>query len=341
MLRSLIAFIIFIASFTGFSQDQDLASFISEGYEHYINQDYEKAIEAYKKALTIDPTLSIANNQVALSYFKLGDWDTAITYSDHVIRDNNDQNLVLSAYVTKGSALDILGQTDASITLFKKAISVFPESNYLHFNLAVNYFKIQEYTQAEKHAIESAMIAPDHFSSHFLLAHINNSQGEKAQTLLASYYFLLVEPHTKKSIEALDMIYNTFSNGVTEDETKEGEPKNINITYNPSNNAEFQAAELMIPLLQASQSTKENEGKSENELFQSMTTSFFSILEEPKEENKGIWWEFYVPFLKKLATSDHMETFCHYIQQSKNEESIAWLGKNEEKINAMFTWFNN
>lgn len=336
----LTVFILFFATI-GSAQDEAIVieAIIAQGYESYIEGDFETSIAVYKKALEMDPSSALANNQIALSYFKLGDYDNAILYSDKVIQDNNDPAYVLSSYVTKGSSLDIIGETDASIQLFKEGIEQFPENNYLHFNLGINYFKINDITNAEYHAIQSATLDSDHISSHFLLAHVNNIQGEKIPTLLSSFYFLLSEPHTEKSVEALDMVYTNFSKGVTEETTKEGEPKNINITL--KTNSEFGSAELMLSLLEASKSLEKNKDKSEDELFIENMTSFFTILGDTNKETDGLWKGFYIPFFYKLAQSEHIEAFCHYVQQSKNETSIAWIKEHEEKINAMFTWLNS
>lgn len=335
-----IAFIVLFCT-SLYAQDQDITieAIIAQGYESYVEGDYNTAIKVYDQALDLDPSLSLANNQVALSYFKLGDYDNAILYSDKVIQDNNDSKYVLSAYVTKGSCLDIIGETETSIDVFKEGIEKFPEDNYLQYNLAINYFKINDFSNAEQHAIQSALLNPSHQSSHLLLAHINNMQQQKTPALLASYYFLLAQPHTKKSMEALDILHANFSKDVTEEATEEGTPKNINITL--QSDSEFGASELMLSLLEASKSLEKNEDKSEDELFIENTTSFFTILGESTKENEGLWKGFYIPFFYKLAQSEHMETFCYYIQQSSNDNAVTWLKENEEKINAMFTWLNN
>ncbi len=196
--------LLLLFSISSFAQDEEIAieAIIAQGYESYLEGDFETSVKVYLKALELNPTSALANNQIALSYFKLGDYDNAILYSDKVIQGNTDQKYVLSAYITKGSCLDIIGETDASIDLFKEGIEKFPEDNYLHYNLAINYFKINDAANAEHHALQSATLDPGHHTSHLLLAHINNQQEEKVPTLLASYYFLLAEPHTKKSVEA-------------------------------------------------------------------------------------------------------------------------------------------
>ena len=99
---------------------------ITQGYESYKEGDFETAIAAYKNILKVDPSSTLANDQIALCYFKLGDYDHAILYSEQVIQNNNNPKYVLSSYLTKGSSLDIIGETDASIDLFKEGIERFP-----------------------------------------------------------------------------------------------------------------------------------------------------------------------------------------------------------------------
>ena len=338
----LMTLIVLTSTCIGYSQEEEeieIEAIIAQGYESYIEGDYETSIAVYKQAIEIDPTSALANNQIALSYYKLGDYDNAILYSEKVIQVNNDPVYVLSSYVTKGSCLDIIGEIDASIKIFKEGIEKFPEDHYLQYNLAVNYFKINDLKNAEYHALQSANIDKNHLSTHYLLAHINHKKEEKIPTLLSSFYFLLAEPHTERAKEALDMVYANFSKGVQEETTKEGEPKNINITL--KTNSEFGSSELMLSLLEASKSLEKNKDKSKDELFIENTTSFFTTLGDTNKETDGLWKGFYIPFFYTLAQSEHIETFCHYVQQSKNENSVAWLKENEQKINAMFSWLNS
>ncbi|MEK6152584.1 tetratricopeptide repeat protein [Flavobacteriaceae bacterium 3-367] len=308
--------------------------FVKEGVQHHDNGDYDKAIETYKKALKTHPKSALVHYELSLSYFTKGDYEQAIQHSDVVLKQNGDY--MLPAYLTKGSALDVLGKTKESIKLLEKAIKKTEGHHLLFYNLALNYYKLNDLGKAEEHVINAIEKNANHTSSHFMLAHIHNQKGNVVQTLLASHYFLFLEPNTKRSREAYQLLQNNFGANVSKDANK---PNTINILLSANNDSQFGAAELMVSMLEASKSLEENEGKTEDEMFVENTDSFFTILGELKEEkNRDIWWTFYTSFFYELAQSEHMETYCKYITQSANEQSKKWLVENEGKLTDFNNW---
>ncbi len=315
----------------------DIETLVKEGIQYHDKGDYDKAIGIYKKALEIDTKSTLVNYEIALSYFSKGDYDNAITYSDVVLKQNKEH--MLAAYMTKGSALDMLGKTNESIKLFKKAIKNTDGHFLLFYNLGLNYYKLNDLNNAEENVILAIENNPGHSSSHLMLATIHNQRGNEVQTLLATHYFLFLEPNSQRSIDAYSMLQNNFGGNVSKDAEK---PNTINILLSPSEDTDFGAAELMISLLEASKSTEENEGKTEDEMFVENTESFFKILGElKKKKNKEIWWTFYTTFFYDLAKSEHIETYCKYISQSSNENSKKWLAKNTEKLDTFDVWLKS
>ncbi|WP_166963850.1 tetratricopeptide repeat protein [Yeosuana marina] len=307
---------------------------VKEGVQYHDNGEYEKAIEIYKKALKINPKSPLVNYELSFSYIKEGDYKQAINHSDIVINQNAEY--MIPAYITKGSALDMLGKTKESIKLFEKAIKKTNGHFLLYYNLALNYYKLNDLDKAEENVIKAIEQNPNHSSSHLMLANINNQKKNTVQTLLATHYFLFLEPDSERSLGAYQMLQENFGGNVSKDENK---PNTINITLTTNKDNDFGAAELMISLLEASKTLEENEGKTEDEMFIKNTDSFFTMLGElKKKKNKGIWWVFYTTFFYDLAKSEHMEAYCKYISQSGNENSRKWLDGNETKLSDFGNW---
>lgn len=313
-----------------------IEDFVKEGIQYHDNGEYDKAIESYEKALNINPKSPLANYEIAYSYFSKGDYKKAIKYSDAVLKQKKDY--LLQAYITKGSSLDLIGNTKESIKVFEKAIKETGGHYLLYYNLALNYYKLRDLDKAEENAIKAIENNSNHATSHLLLANIHNQKGNSVQTLLASHYFLLLEPNTNRSITAYQILQANFGGNVTKDESK---PNTINIMLSPNSDPQIGAVELMISMLEASKSIEKNEGKTEDELFIDNTESFFKVLGELKtEENTEIWWTFYTTFFYDLAQSEHLETYCKYISQSENENSKLWLAENEDKLSDFNRWVN-
>ncbi len=310
---------------------------VKEGIRYHDSGDFDKAIKTYEKALKIEPKSTLVNFEISLSYFAKGDYKETINYSDVVISQKKEY--MLEAYVNKGSALDLLGKTKEAIKLFDKAIKETKGNYLLYYNLALTYYKLGEFDKAEENAINAILDKSSHSSSHLILASINDQKGNKVQALLASHYFLFLEPNSKRSPSAYYILQKNFAGNVSKDPEK---PNTINISISPSGDDEFAAVELMIAMLEASKSLEKNKDKTEDEIFVDNTESFFKVMGELKtNKNKSIWWTFYTTFYYKLAQSEHLETYCKYITQSKNEDSRTWVNENEAKLDAFGKWLEN
>lgn len=328
-----ILFLALILCFTTLSAQNNINTYIEEGIAYHDNGEYDKALAAYNKALILDPQSTVVNYEMALSYFKKKDYKNTIARADMII-DKKDDNLV-NAYLIKGSALDMMGKVKESIKLFEKAIRKFPNNYLLHYNLALNHYKLNQMAEAHENVIKAIDNNPNHGSSHWMLANIESAKSNTVQSLLANYYFLLLEPNSSRSLEAYTMLRKNSGGNVTQDKDN---AITINISMSDDDDP-FSAAAIMLGLMGASNMLSENANKTAEELFVENTDSFFQVLGElKKEKSKGLYWNFYVPFFYDLAKSDHLETYCMYISQSGNEKAETWLVENEEKLAAFATW---
>jgi len=326
---------VFITLFisNGYSQTNDIQSFIEKGIQLHDNGDYKGAIEQYKKALKIDKNSAIANYEIASSYFALKDYKKAIEYADIII--NSKSNYADYAYILKGSALDILGKSKESINVYKEGIKEFPNNYLLYYNIALTYYNLKDFKNSETNVQKALVIKPTHPSSHFLLGLIMNDEGNRVKSLLALYNFLLLEPTGERAKNGYNLLITLLKKGVRKDSESS---TTISISDNKSSD-EFRAAELMVSLLEASKSLKENANKTEFELFTDNTKSFFSVLGELKKDNNGFWWDFYVDFFYAMINANYNQTFCYYISQSNEDEKInSWVNTNKDKVEELINW---
>jgi len=329
-----VVLLLFLFSFNNTYCQDDITTLVENGIVFHDEGNYEKAIETYKKALKIDPNSSLVNYEISLSYFYNKDFKKAIKHCDVVLK--NDDAHQKEAYITKGSSLDNLGQTKASIKLFKKAIKRYDDV-LLYYNLSLNYYKLKDFENAEDIVTKGIAIDTSHPSSHLILGYINYNNNKRTQSLLNLHYFLLLEPNSRRSAEAGKLIQEMMRSNVTRDPDKEN---TINLTLAlPEEGGEFNSAELMLSMLEVSKTLKENKDKTEDEFFIDNTQSFFKILGELKEKkNDGIYWDIYIPFFYDLAQSEHMEAYCYYVMQSVNPYSKAWFDVNKDQLKAFDKW---
>ncbi len=316
-----------------FAQSTEVQNLVNQGVTLYEKGDYKGAIEQYQKALELDNKSPLANYEMASAYFAMAEYEKAITHSDRVIDAKSD--FMDLAYVLKGSALDQLNKSEDAIKVYKKGIKAFPRNYLLHYNLALTYYTIKNFKEAEESLQNALQIKPLHSSSHLLLGYVMKEQGNRVKSLLALYNFLLIEPTGKRAAGAYTLLQNLLNKGIS----KESEKK-INITLpNTNETDEFRSAELMMSLLVASKNTEKNKDKTEAELFAYNTNLFFGMLGDMRKKNKGFWWDYYVEFFNTMSKENHVEAFCYYISQSKGDEKIGtWLADNKSKVDALSSW---
>ena len=335
-MKKLFLIISVLVPMLSFGQNK-IDSLVQVGIQYHDKGEYAKAIEVYNEALKIDPKSTLVNYELSLSYMYLGDNEKAIKHSDFVIKQKKD--LLFPSYVAKGSSLSNLGKTKKAIKVFKEGIKKFGNNYNLHFNLGVTYSKIQDNKNAELAFINAITDKPDHASSHYALALIKYQQDERVQSLLSLYYFMFLELDSKRAETAYKLIKDQLGGNVQKDENN---PMNFTVLLDPKRmESEFGAAEIMIAMLEASNSLEENKDKTPEELFAENTKSFFSVLGELKENDKqksNIWWDFYVPFFYDLAKSDLTDVFCYYISLYQNVKAKEWIENNFERFEDFGKW---
>jgi tetratricopeptide (TPR) repeat protein len=319
-----------------FAQHYSIDEYIDKGTALHDKQKYFEALELYRQALDIDSTSPRANYEMANTYVALEKYERAIYFADKVIAKNT--LFVDHAYTIKGTALDLLGKYEDALDVYNKGVKKYPENYLLNYNLALTYYNAKDYVDARIYATNAIGANNSRASSHLLLAQCMYHADKRTQTLQSLYYFLLLEPNSKRSESALALMAKLSGAGVK----KEGENQiTINISKG-STDDEF--ADLSLSMMQALKISDTAKVKNEEETFYKDTKSFFSILSELKKKKspKNIWWDFYTPFFKDLVESGNAEAFCYYIAQSRDKEAITgWLKGHQDKVERLIKWYND
>lgn len=163
-------------------------------------------------------------------------------------------------------------------------------------------------------------------------------QDSRAKSVLALCNFLLLEPNSARAKTAYQVLNFQLNKGVKRNDNNN---TTIILSANEKEN-EFNAAEMMLSMLEASKSLEDNVDKTEGELFANKLTSFFSVLGELKKENTGFWWDYYVGFYYDMVNNHHVEAFSYLISQAKedNDEVTEWLDNNKAKTDAFTAWYS-
>lgn len=300
-------------------------NFITEGIKMHDKGDYEGAIEFFKKALQSDKNSIQAIYELASSYLAIKDYPNTIKYADKVIARKLDY--VDQAYILKGSALDLSGKPLEAINTYKLALKKYTRNHSLYYNLALTYYSLKQYKDADDALMKALKLNQLHASSHFLLGLSQARQGKRVKSVLALYNFLLLEPKSKRSLTAFQTLQDQWKNAGNKTPISKNEED------------EFSTATAMLDVLQSANSNEANKSRSGYILFAENTNTIFTILGEEKKDKKGFWWNFYVDYFYTLANNHHTEALCYYITQSIDTAYDEWLKDNLKKMEALSEWY--
>lgn len=99
---------------------------------------YEKAIEAYRKALRLDGNLAEAHNGLGVIYSRQGKFDEAIGEFNTALQTSPEASHI---YNNLGYAYYLQGQDDQSISAYKQALTLNPGNKRAQANLDLVYQK--------------------------------------------------------------------------------------------------------------------------------------------------------------------------------------------------------
>ena len=343
---------------------QNIQKLIEKGIELYDAEEYEQSIEAFTEALKIDPNSMIATYELALSYLALDDFENAYKYSTIVI-NSKEKKVLIGAYGIKSEALAKTDKVDEAIALLNKALEEIGNDYYLHFNLALNYFKKGDLAKTILHA-ESALNLDKFQSGPFLLSAYAQSDEEKwVQSILSFQFFLLNEPSTPRSKVAFDEMlqamhiieiteepversfiqkqierHSTNKNDTTK-KTKKTPP--LDTLQGINRKLIYNAIENTLDSLETTINKDSIAADSTSSMlyvsFKEITRAIFTVLKEENDgAKKGLFWNYKVPVTTRILESPYFDTYCRYISVAYFPESLKWWEENQESAEKFARW---
>jgi tetratricopeptide (TPR) repeat protein len=177
---------------------------IDEGVVLFDLGKYDEAIKKYERALDLNPKSMAARYELAYTYYTKGDYYKALEHSRIVSQAESEY--WIDGMVIYGASYESLGKSSRAIKVFEKALAKRPDHTKLRFNAALSYFSTKQYEKAEQYT--TIVIEQDkaNTSAHLLLANIELMRGDKLGSMMALYYFLLLEQNGDRSLKAYEML---------------------------------------------------------------------------------------------------------------------------------------
>jgi len=300
-----------------------------EGVTLFDSGKYDEAIVKYKEAIKTDPKYYNAYYEMGYTLFSDKNPLDAIPYLETALKLNPKAGGV---YDLLGSIYDDNKQTAKAIEYYLKGISLDPDYQRLYYNLGLTYFRQKEYALAEEKVIKAIKLDPKHASSHDMYAKIMFEQDKKGKALLGWSSFLLLEPNSKRSINAINKLNKIINYGITRTGDK--------VTISLSNNGK-QGADFIIPATVIA-STAGQKGLSSADSLTLQLTKLYSVADMFNDKPADPFFKaYFVDYFKTLALTDNMPAFTRYITLADdNENKVAWFKAHDSTIPKLEGWMN-
>ncbi|WP_426669907.1 tetratricopeptide repeat protein [Mucilaginibacter sp. McL0603] len=325
---SLIILFLFIGTKVFSQINGDAKRLVKEGVALNDSGKYDEAIDKYNQAIKIDSRYESAYYEMGFTLFSSGKGKEAIPYLIKVVALNPQS---AGAFDLLGSIYDDLKDPDKAIDYFKQGIKADSSYQRLHFNLAITYYRQGKFTDAEVSAINAIKLDPKHASSQRVYAMATYKEGKRACSLLGWNSFLLLEPRSKRSAEALAYIKNILNYGIT----KTGE-KSITVNV-PSTDLNSINLGMQMAVVTACDN-KKNISPADSLTLQ--LTSVFQIIGEQSDKLETPFFSnYYAKYFQKLSISKSMPAFVRYISLSMyKDENTAWFKRHDDELKDLEKW---
>ena len=172
------------------------------GYCYGQLKQYREAIESLKQAIRIKPDYAEAHCNLGAAYGNLGRSSEEIESYKQAIRIKPDY---AEAHFNLGIAYGNLGRHSEAIESLKQAIRIKPDLAEAHCNLGVAYWSLGRYSEAIESYKQAIRIKPDYAEAHYFLGLAYIITRDKGSAL--DEYKILKEINKELANKLFNLIY--------------------------------------------------------------------------------------------------------------------------------------
>ncbi|MBN2165798.1 MAG: tetratricopeptide repeat protein [Marinilabiliaceae bacterium] len=316
----------FISLSTILAQDENALVLIDEGVELHDNELYAEAIRKFEKALRIESRNLAAKYEMANSWYQLGNFDKSAELSKQVV--DAFGSYWSESVILYGSSLKQQGKKTKALRVYQMALKKDPGNQILRYHLGVIYFELKEYEKAEEHAKMSITLNKAHSLSHYLLSIVMLAQKKRVESMIALYYYLLLDQDSdlsKEAYKSLTAIWKGYA-----------QASSVNVLMRKSNEETF-FERVSATLLKNSRNY--GEGVKDSSQFVEQTAFLLSLLSGTECDEDDFWDKNYLLFYKNIVDLQFSSAFAYYVSACNNKERVlVWVSNNSELFERFIEW---
>ncbi len=141
-------------------------SYYFRGIAYFKKDSLKNALEDYRKALSINKNLIMANIYIGFVYRKLNKPDSAILYFTKCI-DLNPADTSAYTFILRGKSRQNAGLFEESLNDFNRATDLHPIEEKYHYYKYISHFEMRQYNKAIEHINKSIEINNEFYGYYY------------------------------------------------------------------------------------------------------------------------------------------------------------------------------
>ncbi|KAF9696408.1 hypothetical protein EKO04_005519 [Ascochyta lentis] len=180
-------------------------AFTLQGHEHVANEEFDKAMQAYRNAISADNRHYNGWYGLGNVYERMGKYDVAEKHYKAASQINPNNAMII---VRIGLVLDRMKRIDVALTYFDAAVKLDPRSIMARFRKAQVLLKLGRSEESLKELLVLKDLAPDDPNIHFLLGRCYKKQRDRAHAIKHLTIAMNLDPKShgviKEVMESID-----------------------------------------------------------------------------------------------------------------------------------------
>lgn len=325
---------------------------LSQGRNRQLIGNYDEAIAKFKELLTLDKGNCMAMYEIASCYRQMKRYDSCMSVCNDVARRFPDQKINARMKVLEYNCLHEMKQDERADSLFKSTAPKYPTFSQLLFVFGKKYFEQKSYDTAMYNFMAAVRADSLNENAHFYLGITAHALDKDIPSIFATLRFLTLEQEDSRARSILPFLMTRM--GMRTGTTTVGRKGKVSTSYtdnyvirDENGRAIYRSGNPTADLLAAMMTDISNSiidtllKKSNNvELFMKKCKEICSDTCTELKAEAPFFTKYYARYFREMIAQGYLETFAYIItaQRSREQYITDWTAKNEEKIDAFYTW---
>lgn len=300
---------------------------------------YDEALKFLNEAKELDPENYSYPYEIGYTYFIQKDYKRAIEEYKKVI---TYKNITDQCFQMLGSLYDYTGDTAKAFTTYKDGLKMFPNSGRLYLEIGTVYWATKEYGKAIPYYEKGIEVDPKFPSNYYRASRIYCSSTEEVWGMIYGEIFMNMERNSERTAEISKLLYNTYKKEIkfTSDSTfsvsfSKNSSINVDNLKDPNKIKLPFGIGVYEPLLMISMININTIDLNTLDVIRSrFVDNYF------KNDNSKKYPNLLFSYHMKIKEAGHFEAYNHWILMKGDEEGFKkWKESNVEKWDNFISWF--